>query len=517
MSNLDQTSGIEGTDAETQVKVTFEDLVRRVKHLPYRFPSGTESVAMDRFGDRAEEIATMAGGVTPIVDASVWRLLEVFLCFKSKEGTRTERQLYTEMCGDPSALFTRLLRNRPISFWGKDDRYVLPTLVDECGNLQDQNWGGYNGPAFEAIGCDDEKHPLLLQDYLSYDEMAISALVSVWVPTPFINNGDRNSNCVTGVDGSFQTSGMMFGSVGARLVKEGFMEAKHMLISATQNTAEHGYGPSREGLLSLWADWYGVPYFPTFDEVHAIMQTPRSPTRFHCIKKECYWCREMVGEAWTYQMRSYCRQCMEYYGTISNSSDLPRYLDKTVYAVRMRRVIEPFLLKASEAGVSHGAAGAHVRVKGLGLGVWQLDPIQEEIMMDVYADVLRSRNLAGISVLEFAWFPSAKLVAGVGDKQSFPGSGNHSVEIRFTECGFAAPVGERLLIAMYAWDGNSYPGNEWWSGRLGSTDDSAAASCSLISSLQHPVINAERLCATAAQVLSADGVIRNLRDHFSRI
>jgi hypothetical protein len=194
-----------------------------------------------------------------------------------------------------------------------------------------------------------------------------------------------------------------------------------------------------------------------------------------------------------------------YYGKVTPAPDSPRYLDKAVYAVRLLKVIEPFLSKASEAGVSHGAAGAHLRVKGLGLGVWQLDPVQEEIMVAVYAKLFRSKMLPGISVLEFAYFPTVQNLDGVEDKSCFPAAGGHSVEIRFTKCGFAEPVAEdRLLVAMYAWDGNAFPGNEWWSGRLGSTDDSASASCSLITSLQHPVINSERLRASAAPAFSSE-------------
>ncbi len=47
----------------------------------------------------------------------------------------------------------------------------------------------------------------------------------------------------------------------------------------------------------------------------------------------------------------------------------------------------------------------------------------------------------------------------------------------------------QLLVLSYAWDGNAFPGNEYWVGSLTATGDPAAACMSTISELHNPMVN----------------------------
>ena len=85
--------------------------------------------------------------------------------------------------------------------------------------------------------------PGSLADLQSYDEMALSALVGVSVPTHFINEGARRNHGIRGSPASYESRGIMTGLVGARFEQRGEMEWKHMLITREQNTAANGYGP----------------------------------------------------------------------------------------------------------------------------------------------------------------------------------------------------------------------------------------------------------------------------------
>eukprot|EP00747_Dinoflagellata_sp_TGD_P201790 gnl/TRDRNA2_/TRDRNA2_75270_c0_seq1.p1 gnl/TRDRNA2_/TRDRNA2_75270_c0~~gnl/TRDRNA2_/TRDRNA2_75270_c0_seq1.p1 ORF type:complete len:294 (+),score=32.76 gnl/TRDRNA2_/TRDRNA2_75270_c0_seq1:576-1457(+) len=286
------------------------------------------------------------------------------------------------------------------------------------------------------------------------------------------------------------------------MVKERRMEAEHMLVTPECDAA-HGYGRDcvSGSRLSGWARFYGLDCFPSHSEAAA----EEGQGRYHRIQSQCRCCWELSDAVWTDAGHKYCESCMTWWYDGSAPAwepDTASYLDGLVYKRRVRATVEPFLVYASQLGEKHRVSachGAHVRVTGLGLGCWWVTPLQEVLIKEVYSEVIQIRTLPGIDILEFANFPSGDV----------PTQSEH-IEVRASKCGFAEPVGERLLVAMYAWDGNSHPGNEWWgedsSGwNLCMSDDSTAASCSLIASLQHPAVNVERLSAASAQMLTMEG------------
>jgi len=124
----------------------------------------------------------------------------------------------------------------------------------------------------------------------------------------------------------------------------------------------------------------------------------------------------------------------------------------------------------------------------LGLGVWQICPQQAQWMIDVYKDILTVGNFEHIAVIDFSWFPDIPCEPEIKTNK-----GQHMIQIKFSKRDPAEKLdsSDYLLVAMYAWDGNSYPGNEYWKGMLHASGDPAAACCSTISELQNPEINKE--------------------------
>jgi hypothetical protein len=142
-------------------------LIERVAKLPYDYPPGTEAVQLKNVPtEQQEKVARLASEVTPICDVGLYELLRDFLMHKQTRGSSVEQKLYAEM--NVSALFTRLLRNRPISFWSTSDRFILATTVADR-KLQSGQWGG-----FEEVGGSEECAPLNLEKYLSFRRSFLS-------------------------------------------------------------------------------------------------------------------------------------------------------------------------------------------------------------------------------------------------------------------------------------------------------------------------------------------------------
>lgn len=148
----------------------------------------------------------------PIVNGEIPGLLQNYLDMKRLHGSDLEKMLYEQM--SVSELFERLLKCRPIVFMNTSDEYLL--LDNRRGS----------GRFFETLQESDS-----LFDLISYDEMNLSSLISMSVPTFFINRGDRDNMCRREEDNTrFQVSGIYVGCVGARFEKRGFNEWRHVIV-----------------------------------------------------------------------------------------------------------------------------------------------------------------------------------------------------------------------------------------------------------------------------------------------
>ena len=156
--------------------VSLATLLQRANALTYQLPVANSLHHLQRASEEpalALEVEEFANGTAPIMDGAVSQLLSDFLEVKCKSGSAQEQKFYAGMI--PAQLVTRLLSKRPLAFLNDYDSFLLTD-------------GRSGASGFEAIGKDEEVN-LLLPDLISYDEIAIAALLGVAVPTHFFNVG----------------------------------------------------------------------------------------------------------------------------------------------------------------------------------------------------------------------------------------------------------------------------------------------------------------------------------------
>jgi len=346
----------------------------------------------------------------------------------------------------------RLVCKRPLAFLTAADSWLLKD-------------GQYGAGGWDEIGTENEGSTyrvLKLENLLSYDEIKIAALLQLSSPSVTINDGNRHNVGRKGQDGSYVDTGIYVGAVGARFEMEGRMEYQDMLVTPDQNTEDAGYGLNndKESVLKVFAKFYHMDNFHSYKEA---------------------------------------KSNKKMYKEIDFSPDL---LNREVYTQRIQISAETFLIEAEHRGLTEDR-DIYCHIVGLGLGVWQISSDQNEYFLRAWAQAIEQLKLSKVKDINFSWIAKNEKVSELQDGKQMQG-----IKIHFSKRNPWDPLPAedqtKLIVAMFAWDGNSYVGNEYWSGYLSASGDPAAAACTTIPELLNPDINWKNIRGNNLKVASRE-------------
>jgi len=396
--------------------------------------------------EQETKIEKYANEAHPLMHEKSLKLAENFLTFKKENGSPLEKEIYKEM--NILDFIDRLICKRPLVFVGPKDVW----MAKDSNAHEPSNLSFY----WDDIGMSGEEKRKM-DNFLTYDEVKVAALILMSSQTMLINNGNRDNEGERTKDPEeFIEDAVYVGAVGARFERMGKMEYQDIIVEKEQNLSELGYGLNNEEptILKVFAEsLYNIDNFPTFDEIN---ENEKLRVDHH----------EAVGKN--------------------------VFFNRDIYKMRMKIVLETFLLEANKRGEDSGRK-VYCHVVGLGLGVWEykLYKGQKKQFLTAFAESLNAtkKKLGSISDIDFSWIGEEDINELVNGKD-FPES---NMKIHFSKRNpfdaLPEEKSEKLMVAMFAWDGNSYVGNEYWAGALSSSGDPAAASCSLIPELMNPDIN----------------------------
>jgi len=164
------------------------------------------------------------------------------------------------------------------------------------------------------------------------------------------------------------------------------------------------------------------------------------------------------------------------------------------YKSRIRITIETLLLEANSRGLSANQK-TYLHVVGLGLGVWSVHQLQNLWYIEVFIDSLSTtlnKKISWIDTVEFAYIDVPDNLQSALEK-ACGGTSIKNIKVNKRSPSTKLLDESLLLVTSYAWDGNSYPGNEFWVGSLAASGDPAAACSTTIAELHNPEINTKVL------------------------
>ncbi|KAH8421314.1 hypothetical protein KR009_001490 [Drosophila setifemur] len=447
-----------------------------VRSSKFPLPFGVESVRVKKQSPhRLGSISLQIASTYPVIHERTLHLYLQYLEHKCQWGNSIEKPLYEalSLCG----FVQRLLEKRCASFFARNDKFLL--LTGETG-----------ASGFEAVGTLQEQAPLLLANVLSYDDIKLSALLSVSSHTVFVNEGER-TNCgrVPLNSKTLEPSGVIVGMIGARLSRRNLMEFQDIVIAKTQNTREQGYGMSLDKPATTKAEdyrrlWRG--FYAKGDLLH--------------------------GKAIIDQQR---------FGPSRNKLDV---FDNLVMKRRYAISFDLLLLEAQARAKALNRL-AYIHVVGFGLGVWKVAVQQERIFLETFEERMRalSSRLNHVGAVHFSWFTitdSGSLRNGA--LLEIPGHPEGGIRILISKRNPAQKLTDpkhapMLLVVSYAWDGNALPGNEFWMKMLKSTGDSSTACSTLVAELHNPHINTDFCNGDNLHIASAELGVVHIAEYAKRL
>ncbi|XP_073835320.1 uncharacterized protein [Musca autumnalis] len=395
-----------------------------------------------------------------------------------------EKELYGNM--SLKDFIQRLLTKRCVSFVGQMDAYLL--LSGETGA----------GESYSSIGSNKEKEPLTLRNCLSYDEIKLSAFLSISSYTELINNGNRQNRAIIEEDlNKIEREAVVIGLIGARFQRPLVMDYQDIVISRQQNTVQRGYGEPKK--FSLWNKL----------KSHII---PNRSLR----EKRKLWQKFYEEPSLLY---SEVPKDNGRFGEVYKAGS-KEIFDNVVMKKRYAISFDTLLMETQKRAAFENKQ-AYLHVVGIGLGTWRIAAQQTQIFLETFEQRVKYllAKLNNITVLHFSWFDmpewgDLKNNALISSK-SHPSGGirilmenrNPGDKLRGTK------FENMLLVISYAWDGNALPGNEFWLNHLSGSSDSATASSTLITELHNPFINSEWVCGENLHVSTFELGIVHIREY----